>query len=166
VKDKCELSRTCAPDPIMHFKRMQCRSFSLSLSFFLFVALMQCEPWIAEEKMFSDLHEEGVDAFSERQILKKNRRRCSLVRRGRSAARSRTVRDLARGGGTLWSGADGPRPGAGRSATWCRSFGPLPDGRTVRALRPDGPRVRRGGGSRRRRLDLAPGRDPVGEERS
>jgi hypothetical protein len=54
-----------------------------------------------------------VDAFSERQILKKNRRRCSLVRRGQSAARSRTVRDLARGGGALWSGADGPRPGAG-----------------------------------------------------
>jgi hypothetical protein len=35
-----------------------------------------------------------VDAFSERQILKKNRRRCSLVRRGRSAAWGRTVRDL------------------------------------------------------------------------
>jgi hypothetical protein len=92
----------------------------------------------------------SVDAL-ERQILKKNRRRCSLVRRGRSAARSRTVRDLARGGGALWSGADGPWPGAGRSATWCRSLGPLPDGRTVRTLRPDGPRVRRGGGSRRRR---------------
>jgi hypothetical protein len=47
-------------------------------------------------------------------------------------------------GGALWSGADGPRPGAGakvlcltvgRSAPW----------------RSDGPRVRRGGGSRRRR---------------
>jgi hypothetical protein len=38
-----------------------------------------------------------VDAFSERQILKKNRRRCSLVRRGRSAAWGRTVRDLAQG---------------------------------------------------------------------
>jgi hypothetical protein len=38
-----------------------------------------------------------VDAFSERQILKKNRRRCSLVRRGRSAAWCRTVRDLAQG---------------------------------------------------------------------
>jgi hypothetical protein len=58
-----------------------------------------------------------VDTFSERQILKKNRRRCSLVRRGRSAAQGRTVRDLARGGGALWSGVDGPRPGAGRSAT-------------------------------------------------
>jgi hypothetical protein len=34
----------------------------------------------------------SVDAFSERQILKKNRRRCSLVRRGRSAAWGRTVR--------------------------------------------------------------------------
>jgi hypothetical protein len=30
---------------------------------------------------------------------------------------------------------------------------------------PDGPRVHRGGGVRRRRLDLAPGRDPVTEER-
>jgi hypothetical protein len=38
-----------------------------------------------------------VDAFSEHQILKKNRRRCSLVRRGRSAAWDRTVRDLAQG---------------------------------------------------------------------
>jgi hypothetical protein len=94
-----------------------------------------------------------VDAFLERQILKKNRRRCSLVRRGRSAARSRTVRDLVRGGGALWSGADGLWPRAGRSATWCRSTGSLPDGRTVRALGPDGPRVRRGGG----RPPAAPG---------
>jgi hypothetical protein len=39
-------------------------------------------------------------------------------------------------------------------------------GRTVRALGPDGPRVRRDGGSRQRRLDLAPERNPVGEERS
>jgi hypothetical protein len=39
----------------------------------------------------------GVDAFSERQILKKNRRRCSLVRHGQSAAWGRTVRDLAQG---------------------------------------------------------------------
>ena len=36
----------------------------------------------------------AVDAFSERQTLNKNRWRCSLVRRGRSAARGRTVRDL------------------------------------------------------------------------
>jgi hypothetical protein len=35
-----------------------------------------------------------VDAFLERQTLNKNRWRCSLVRRGRSAARGRTVRDL------------------------------------------------------------------------
>ena len=34
--------------------------------------------------------------YSERQTLNKNR------------------------GGALWSGADGPRPGAERSATWCR----------------------------------------------
>jgi hypothetical protein len=37
-----------------------------------------------------------VDAFLERQTLNKN---C---------------------GGALWSGADGPRPGVGRSATWRR----------------------------------------------
>jgi hypothetical protein len=48
-------------------------------------------------------------------------------------------------------GSDGPRPGAG--------LGFLPDG-------PDGPRVRRGGDVRRQHLDLAPGRDPVGEARS
>jgi hypothetical protein len=84
--------------------------------------------------------------FWRRQLLQENQRRCSLVRRGRSAAQGRTVRDLARGGGALWSGADGPRHRAGRSATWCRSSGSLPDGRTVRALGPNGPRVRRGGG--------------------
>jgi hypothetical protein len=82
-------------------------------------------------------------------------------------ARGRTVRGLVRGAVVLSAqgrtvrglGPDGPRPGArlgllcltaGRSAPWG----------------PDGLRVRRGGGSRRRRLDLAPGRDPVGEERS
>jgi hypothetical protein len=37
-----------------------------------------------------------VDVFLERQTLNKNR------------------------GGALWSGADGPRPGAGRSPTWRR----------------------------------------------
>jgi hypothetical protein len=62
-----------------------------------------------------------------------NRRRCSLHRRGWSATRGQTVRDLAQGSGSL------------------------PDG-------PNGPRVHKGGGVRR--LDLAPGRDPVGEERS
>jgi hypothetical protein len=77
----------------------------------------------------------SVDAFSERQTLSKNR------------------------GGALWSGADGPRPGAGWSATWRRGKGPLPDGRTVRAY---AGAAEVAGGS----LDLAPGRDPVGEERS
>jgi hypothetical protein len=74
------------------------------------------------------------------------------------------------GGGALWSGTDGLRHRAGRSATWreaavlssqartVRGTGPdgprpgagardsLPDGRTVRALGQDGSRVRRGGG--------------------
>jgi hypothetical protein len=48
-------------------------------------------------------------------------------------------------GGALCTGADGPRAGA--------LLGLLPDGRTVRALGPDGPRVRRGGG----RSPTAPG---------
>jgi hypothetical protein len=51
-------------------------------------------------------------------------------------------------------------------STWYRGWCSLPDGQTVRAYRPDGPRVRRGGEGRRRRLDLAPRRDPIGEERS
>jgi hypothetical protein len=88
----------------------------------------------------------SVDTFLEAPITQENQRRCSLVRRGRSATQGRTVRDLARGGGALWSGADGPRRRAGRSATWCRSSVSLPDGRTVRALGPDCPRVRRGSG--------------------
>jgi hypothetical protein len=54
-------------------------------------------------------------------------------------------------------GPDGPRPGARLVF--------LPDGRTVRALGPDGPRVRRAAEDRRRRLNLGPGRDPVGEKR-
>jgi hypothetical protein len=46
------------------------------------------------------------------------------------------------GGGALCTGADGPRPGAGRYATWYRGSGSLPDvsdgprpgaGRSVRA---------------------------------
>jgi hypothetical protein len=55
------------------------------------------------------------------------------------SARGRTVRGL---------GPDGPRPGA--------RLGLLPDGRTVRAYAGTTE-------DRRRRLDLAPGRDPVGE---
>jgi hypothetical protein len=70
------------------------------------------------------------------------------------------------GGGALCRGANGPWPGAGQSTTWYRGWRSLPDGRTVRAYRPDGPHVRRGGEGRRQRLDLAPGRDPIGEERS
>jgi hypothetical protein len=54
-------------------------------------------------------------------------------------------------GDALCGCADGPRPDAG--------LGFLPD-------EPDDPRVRMGGEVRRQRLDLAPGRDPVGEERS
>jgi hypothetical protein len=39
----------------------------------------------------------GVDTFFGCQTLNKNRRRCSLHRRGRSATRDRTVRDLEQG---------------------------------------------------------------------
>jgi hypothetical protein len=64
------------------------------------------------------------------------------------SAQERTVRA---------QGPDGPRPGA--------RLGLLPDGRSA----PKGQTVRAYVGAaedRRRRLDLAPGRDPVGEERS
>jgi hypothetical protein len=75
------------------------------------------------------------------------------------SAQGRTVRAQgpdgprpgARRGDALFTGADGPRPGA--------RLGLLPDGRTVRAYAGAAE-------DRRRRLDLAPGRDPVGEERS
>jgi hypothetical protein len=56
-------------------------------------------------------------------------------------------------GGALWSGVDGPRPRAGRSATWREAAVLSGQARTVRALGPDGPRVRRGGG----RSPAAPG---------
>jgi hypothetical protein len=58
----------------------------------------------------------------------------------------------------LCGGTDGPRPGAGRSATWRRG--------RVLSDEPDGPCVRKGGGVRWQRLDLAPGRDPIREKRS
>jgi hypothetical protein len=79
------------------------------------------------------------------------------------------------GGGALCTGADGPRPGvglefpawrAGRSSSRVRARVSCLAGRKVLAYRPNGPHVRRGGEGRRRRLDLAPGRDSVGEERS
>jgi hypothetical protein len=70
------------------------------------------------------------------------------------------------GAGALCTGADDPRLGAERSATWRRGRVPCLTCRTVRALGPDGLRVRRGGGVHRWRLDLATRRDPVGEERS
>jgi hypothetical protein len=138
----------------------------------------------------------SVDAFLEAPITQENQRRCSLHRGGRSARGGRTVRDLVRGGGALWSGADGPRPGAGARVPCLTAGRSAPWGRTVRGLvrgggalwsGADGPRpgagarvpcltagrsapwgrtVRAYAGAaedRRRRLDLAPGRDPVGE---
>jgi hypothetical protein len=43
-------------------------------------------------------------------------------------------------GGALWSGADGPRPRAGRSATWREAAVLSGQARTVRGAGPDGPR--------------------------
>jgi hypothetical protein len=125
-------------------------------------------------------HESSVDALLEASITQENRGGVLCTgadgpragpdgpRAGPDGPRAGPdgPRPGARRGGTLCAGSDCPRPEAGRSAAWCAARASLPDGRTVRALGPDGPRVRRGGGSRRRRLDLAPGRDPVGEERS
>jgi hypothetical protein len=70
------------------------------------------------------------------------------------------------GSAALCTGAYGTRPGAGWSATWHRARVPCLTSRTIRAYRLDDLRVRRGGKVRRWRLDLAPGRDLVGEERS
>jgi hypothetical protein len=62
-------------------------------------------------------------------------------------------------GGALWSGADGPRPGVGARVSCLTTGRSAPWGWTVRACAGAAE-------DRRRRLDLAPGRDPVGEERS
>jgi hypothetical protein len=43
-------------------------------------------------------------------------------------------------GGALWSGADGPRHRAGRSATWREAAVLSGQARTVRGTGPDGPR--------------------------
>jgi hypothetical protein len=76
----------------------------------------------------------SVDVFLERQTPNKNR------------------------GGAFWSGADGPRPGAGARVSCLTAGRSAPWGRTVRACAGAAE-------DRWRRLDLAPGRDPVGEER-
>jgi hypothetical protein len=72
------------------------------------------------------------------------------------SAQGRTVRA---------QGPDGPRPGARRGGALCaRADCPRPGARL--GLLPDGRTVRTYAGTaedRRRRLDLAPGRDPVGE---
>jgi hypothetical protein len=60
------------------------------------------------------------------------------------------ITTMKTGGGALRGGADGSRSGVRRSATWRRGLLFLPD-------EPDGPRVRRDGGVRRQRLNLAPG---------
>jgi hypothetical protein len=94
-----------------------------------------------------------VDVFSERQILKKNRGGALCTGADGPHAGPDGPRPGARRGGALCARADCPRPGAGRSAAWCAAGASLPDGRTVRTLGPDGPRVRRDGG----RSPTAPG---------
>jgi hypothetical protein len=100
-----------------------------------------------------------VDAFWERQLLKKNRGGALCTGADGPRAGPDGPRSGARRGDTLCAGADCPRPGARRSAAWCAARASLPDDRTVRAYA--GAAEVAGGG-----LDLAPGRDPVGEERS
>jgi hypothetical protein len=57
----------------------------------------------------------GVDSSASANHCVENLRRCSLHSRERSAARGRTVRDLAQGSGSLPDGSDGPRLETGRS---------------------------------------------------
>jgi hypothetical protein len=66
------------------------------------------------------------------------------------SAQKRTVRG---------QGPDGPRPGTGAGVPCLTAGRSAPWGRTVHACAG-------GGEGHRRRLDLAPGRDPIGEERS
>jgi hypothetical protein len=75
-----------------------------------------------------------VDAFSERQILKKNRGGALCTGADGPRAGPDGPRPGARRGGALCARADCPRPGAGRSAAWCAAGASLPDGRTVRTL--------------------------------
>jgi hypothetical protein len=49
-------------------------------------------------------------------------------------------------GGALWSGADGSRAGAGRSAAWREAVVLPGQTRTVRGTGPDGPRPGAGAG--------------------
>jgi hypothetical protein len=60
-----------------------------------------------------------VDAFSERQILKKNPRRCSLVKRGRSA-RAQGRRKIA---GDAWISLPGGTPSGRRDPRGCLGSG-------------------------------------------
>jgi hypothetical protein len=87
-----------------------------------------------------------VDAFLEASITQENRGGALCTEADGPRAGPDGPRPGARRGGTLCAGA-------GRSAAWCAARASLPNGRTVRALGPDGPRVRRGGG----RPPTAPG---------
>jgi hypothetical protein len=84
-----------------------------------------------------------VDAFLERQILQEEP--VAVL-----SGQARTVRGL---------GPDSPRPGTGARVSCLTAGRSAPWGRTVRAYAGVAE-------DHRRRLDLAPGRDPVEEERS
>jgi hypothetical protein len=60
-----------------------------------------------------------VDAFLERQTLKKNRGGALCTGADGPRAGPDGPRPGARRGGALSAGADCPRPGAERSAAWC-----------------------------------------------
>jgi hypothetical protein len=86
---------------------------------------------------FSDnfaLLEGAVDAFPERQTLKKNRGGALCTGADGPRAGPDGPWPGARRGGILCAGADCPRPRAGRSAAWCAAGASLSDGRTVRTL--------------------------------
>jgi hypothetical protein len=94
-----------------------------------------------------------VDAFLERQILKKNRRRCSLVKRGRSAALGRTVRDLG-------VGAVSSLRHAGRSAALGRTVRDLATGSSFSSLLESRSRPLGGKDLKVPRVDRSPGAFP------
>jgi hypothetical protein len=98
-----------------------------------------------------------VDVFLERQTLNKNRGGALCTGPDGPRAGAGQSAAGARRGGALCTGADGPQPGVMHGGALCTGtdglrpgarLGLLPDGRTVRALGPDGPRPRAGRSAR------------------
>jgi hypothetical protein len=95
----------------------------------------------------------SVGTFSERQSLNKNRRRCSLVKRGRSAALGRTVRDLG-------AGAVSSLRHTGRSAALGRTVRNLAIGSSSSSLLESRSRPLGGKDLKVPRVDRSPGASP------